>query len=82
MGHFTQLVRDEAYKVGCSFSRYTDKQTNMPYTLMACNYAVSNIIGVPIYEEGPTASGCKTGTNPNYPGLCSENETYEAQYFH
>lgn len=42
-----------------------------------CDYSVSNIDGDPVYVPGPTASQCKTGTNPKYPGLCSENEEYE-----
>lgn len=48
---------------------------------MACNYAVSNIRGVPIYEEGEPASECKSGINPYYPGLCSANEIYIATFF-
>lgn len=32
--------------------------------------------GAYVYESGPTASECKSGTNPDYPGLCSINEDY------
>lgn len=69
----------EAYKVGCSISKYTEK--NRRYSLMACNYAVTNMDSMPIYEDGPTASGCQTGTNPNFPGLCSVNEKYTTQQY-
>lgn len=54
----------------------------MPSSLMACNYAVINILTTPVYEEGDAASGCTTGPNPNYPGLCSESEVYDGQFFH
>lgn len=47
---------------------------------MACNYGVGNLIGYPIYQEGPTASGCTSGINPEYTGLCSAEEIYEAIY--
>lgn len=78
-GHFTQIVNDEAYKVGCSISKFTENSVR--YALMACNYAVSNIRGVPIYGEGETASGCISGINPYYPGLCSTNEIYISPFF-
>lgn len=29
-----------------------------------------------VYESGPPGSKCKTGTNPDYPGLCSVDEDY------
>lgn len=32
--------------------------------------------GTYIYEAGPAASKCKTGTNPDYPSLCSVDEDY------
>lgn len=52
-------------------------------SLMACNYGVGNLIGYPIYridQEGSIASGCTSGINPEYPGLCSVDEVYEAIY--
>lgn len=78
-GHFTQVVSDLAYKVGCSISKFTEN--GQRFALMACNYAVTNIRGVPIYEEGEPASGCESGINPNYPALCSVNEIYTASFF-
>lgn len=36
--------------------------------LIACNYAITNMKDNPIYAVGDTASDCKTGTNPKYPG--------------
>lgn len=72
VGHFTQVVRDEAHAVGCAASRYTQGGWNT--VLVACNYSNTNMIGQSIYKAGRTASGCKTGRNPKYPGLCSESE--------
>lgn len=75
-GHFTQIARDVSFKVGCSISQYL-KPGDWYTTYYVCDYAVTNVVGGQIYEEGPTASKCKTGTNPKYPGLCSENEKYD-----
>lgn len=80
IGHFTQVVRDEAHAVGCAASKYTmtNQGKQMKAILMVCNYSRSNPYkGDKVYVAGPTASGCKTGTNPKYPGLCSQNEKYE-----
>lgn len=46
-------------------------------TYYVCDYAVTNIYERSIYDQGPTASKCKTGTNPKYPALCSESEKYD-----
>lgn len=46
-------------------------------TYYVCDYAVTNIFEYPVYDEGATASKCKTGTNPKYPALCSESEKYD-----
>lgn len=80
--HFTQVVRDEAYKIGCAISRFSDPINKKPLSLITCNYAVTNLATFPVYEEGDAASGCKTGPHPNYPGLCSESEVYDGQFFH
>lgn len=53
---------------------------NWNHVLVACDYSCTNLIGAPIYKAGQTASECKTGTNPKYPGLCSESEKYEEPY--
>lgn len=60
VGHFTQVVKDDAYKVGCSIAKFSNDGGDLK-TLLACNYAVSNIKNWPIYEEGETASACETG---------------------
>lgn len=79
VGHFTQVVKDDSFKVGCSIAKYSEPSGGKK-SLMACNYGVGNLQDHPIYQEGETASGCTSGTNPEYSGLCSENEMYEAIY--
>lgn len=60
-------------EVGCSISKYQDAGNNRNL-LMCCNYASANLVGFSSYKTGPTASRCKKGTNPVYPGLCHESE--------
>lgn len=78
IGHFTQMVRDESFAVGCSIvkSQHPADGSNWNCYYIACNYATSNIIRRPVYEIGAIGSKCKTGRNPQYPGLCSKNENY------
>jgi len=78
IAHFTQLVQDKAISVGCAFVGYTDATIKPPtafkIVLGACNYAFGNLVDEQIYEAGPVASGCTTGTNPKYSALCSVDE--------
>lgn len=75
VGHFTQIVRDVSISVGCSISQYVKNDLYNIYYV--CDYAVANNFDHQIYDEGPTASKCETGTNPKYPALCSEKEKYD-----
>lgn len=74
-GRFLQVVKANADRIGCSAIEYRDVR-NHHCTVIGCNYNAGSIVDIPTYEIGPTASRCKTGTNPTYPGLCSENEDY------
>jgi hypothetical protein len=76
IGHFTQVVTDRAKQVGCAIARYTEKEWKT--TIVACNYAFTNLIGSKVYTTGITASKCETGINPDFPALCSENELIKA----
>jgi hypothetical protein len=77
-GHFTQVVTDRSIQVGCAIVKYSETVLatgKVWYTaLMTCNYAFTNFVGAPVYVSGNTASGCITGTNPNFPALCSVDE--------
>lgn len=73
IGHFTQVVQDKATHVGCAAAYYKD--TNGFYaTLLACNYAITNMLGSPVYIKGAKASKCTTGANPTFDALCSIKE--------
>lgn len=68
IGHFTQIVTDEAGEIGCGISQFTSD--GFKFNLVACNYAITNIVGSPVYVAGAAASACRNGTNPNYTSLC------------
>ncbi|XP_055549624.1 venom allergen 3 homolog [Wyeomyia smithii] len=72
IGHFTQVVADRATHIGCSMVTYHES----PWInqLFVCNYAITNIIGQPVYQIGNYCSMCTTGCNPHYPGLCNIGE--------
>uniref|UniRef100_A0A182MEB1 Venom allergen-1 n=1 Tax=Anopheles culicifacies TaxID=139723 RepID=A0A182MEB1_9DIPT len=73
IGHFTQMVSDRAWKIGCSAQLWIeDGKDNVVYLL--CNYSFSNMEGQPVYTKGKPASRCTTGGNTLYPGLCSIRE--------
>ncbi|TDG40357.1 hypothetical protein AWZ03_013222 [Drosophila navojoa] len=74
IGHFTAMARDYNIAVGCAAARYKNGIWNN--FLLACNYAATNWIGEAVYASGPTASGCTTGRNVNYAGLCKVAEVY------
>lgn len=70
---FTQIVQDEACALGCAMIKYNNYDKYTYY--FVCNYSLNNIIGECVYESSTeAASKCKTGKNPDYPGLCSVNE--------
>ncbi|XP_055913155.1 antigen 5 like allergen Cul n 1-like [Eupeodes corollae] len=75
IGHFTVLVNDFNTKVGCG-SVWMIDEDKYDSVLLTCNYAVTNLVNNPVYEEGPPASGCKTGKHPDYKNLCSSKEVF------
>ncbi|XP_034101004.1 antigen 5 like allergen Cul n 1 [Drosophila albomicans] len=75
IGHFTTMVNERQNRIGCTITRFTDA-SGVSATLLACNYAVTNVQNNPIYRAGPPASECIKGRNPNYTNLCADNEVY------
>lgn len=67
------MIGDKIRRVGCAIATYTNIRNGTPYNifLFACNYSYGNVYDDPVYITGTTASGCQTGTNSKYPGLCS-----------
>lgn len=76
IGHFTTMVQDRSDYIGCSIIRFL-KSNGFTVQLMACNYALANMIGEPVYVTGLPASKCWSGLNPEYTFLCSIDEEYE-----
>ncbi len=72
IGHFTQIVTDRATQIGCAIAKFTSGVFKS--NLMACNYALTNMIGEKVYESGPSSAECSTGKNPVFSALCSERE--------
>ena len=68
IGHFTQVVRDNAVAIGCAVSRYTDGTWKA--TLVACNYSYGNMLNTPVYSSGNTASACPNGRDSAFSNLC------------
>ncbi|XP_041781124.1 antigen 5 like allergen Cul n 1-like [Anopheles merus] len=76
IGHYTQMVSDRTTAIGCGVVIYPKKMEDFVFkmVLYACNYAITSIVHQPIYRKGEPASRCRTGTNPDYAGLCSWEE--------
>ncbi|XP_055610486.1 antigen 5 like allergen Cul n 1-like [Uranotaenia lowii] len=72
IGHFTQLVSDRTWKMGCALVRFNDAGSIRYY--LVCNYSFINIIGQPVYRKGPSCSRCQRKCNKKYPGLCKISE--------
>lgn len=79
-GHFTQMVWDTTWTVGCGLSQFYAEGAG--YTYYACNYGPGgNIEDGAMYETGSYCSKCPSNTCcgsfcSNYQGLCkvvSEN---------
>jgi len=61
VGHFTQVIWAETYKVGCGFIIYKDGQWYK--RLYSCNYGVGgNMAEAPIYLKGEPCSKCPSDT--------------------
>uniref|UniRef100_A0A1I8PZV0 SCP domain-containing protein n=2 Tax=Stomoxys calcitrans TaxID=35570 RepID=A0A1I8PZV0_STOCA len=77
IGHFTVMVADRNIRVGCAASSYTQKGDKKKTFLIGCNYATSNILGMPTYVSCAKAgTTCKKGKNTKYTNLCSSSEIY------
>ena len=79
IGHFTVMVNERNTQVGCAISNYVSGGFN--WSLLACNYATTNMLNTPTYRSGVTASGCTLGRDPTYTGLCRTNEPINPNSF-
>jgi hypothetical protein len=73
------VVNERSTQVGCALVNY--KTTYPTWVaknfLIACNYATGNIQGWPVYKTGTKASGCVSGADSLYPGLCKVTEVID-----
>ncbi|KAH8338857.1 hypothetical protein KR074_007639 [Drosophila pseudoananassae] len=69
IGHFTVLVNEKNVAVGCAIvSFYLD---DIEYFLLACNYAVTNVLGRRVYTSCPQAGiQCPNGLDAKFTSLC------------
>lgn len=74
-GSYLQIIKNNADRIGCSIIKYLDPR-DYTCTLFGCNYNAGNVVGIPTYNVGPSASLCTTGPNTAFPGLCSVNEDF------
>ncbi|XP_050072740.1 antigen 5 like allergen Cul n 1-like [Anopheles maculipalpis] len=74
IGHFTQMVSDRTWKIGCSAQQWIGSEEEYNEFYFVCNYSFTNMIGQPVYVKGKPASRCVSGENKLYPGLCSIHE--------
>ncbi|CAO1423967.1 unnamed protein product [Diamesa hyperborea] len=79
IGHFTVMVSERNTQVGCAVSNYVANGRNN--TLLACNYATTNMMNRIVYRTGPTASGCTLGRDTRFTGLCRTNEPINPNSF-
>ena len=79
IGHFTVMVSERNTQVGCALSNYVTNGRST--TLMACNYATTNIMGHPVYRTGAIGSGCTLGRDTRFTGLCRTNEPINPNSF-
>ncbi|KFB50495.1 AGAP006417-PA-like protein [Anopheles sinensis] len=69
----SNFVNDRSFKVGCAVQHWLeDGGAKMFY--MVCNFSANLIEGEPLYTFGATATGCVSGTDIDYPALCSAKE--------
>lgn len=70
IGHYTQLVWAETEYVGCGLINYKDQDQPdlmFRYTLVCNYYPPGNVLELPVYNAGSTASECDNGVED---GLC------------
>uniref|UniRef100_A0A182N0Q9 Venom allergen-1 n=1 Tax=Anopheles dirus TaxID=7168 RepID=A0A182N0Q9_9DIPT len=82
IGHYTQMISDRTAAIGCGIVIYPQKMEDFVFkmVLYACNYALTSIVGQPVYLKGDPGSRCATGTSSEYAGLCrvEENQLIKA----
>ncbi|XP_067641998.1 antigen 5 like allergen Cul n 1-like [Eurosta solidaginis] len=77
---FAKMVMDRNNRVGCAAVLFEDRFTVT--VLFTCNYARRLFCNKPIFRSGrEPGSQCKTGTNFDYPFLCSTKEVFDPNVY-
>ena len=81
IGHFTQMVKSDANRVGCAITSFVDQHAGNTFNYyLVCNYNLENIEEKPTYTVGTPCSACNSGCSREYPGLCSRNEITKVNF--
>lgn len=69
-GHYTAMVWSKTDRIGCGSTEY--QEGGFTHTYLVCNYGRSgNLLGAPMYTQGPACSACPSGTTCSPQGnLC------------
>ncbi|KAF5304516.1 hypothetical protein FQA39_LY09567 [Lamprigera yunnana] len=74
VGHYTQMVWADTYRLGCAAVQYTSIQNDgrkWHELLFVCNYGPGgNYIGLPLYKPGISGSACPDKLKSSICGLC------------
>lgn len=74
IGHYTQMMKDNACFVGCFAVKWSDGSKISQYWI--CNYSSGNLLNKPVFERGETASKCEK-RDKYYSALCSSSEVFD-----
>jgi hypothetical protein len=77
-GHWTQVVWAEMSRVGCAVCYWPERPPIYRF-IAFCNYNTGNFLNRSVFlRSNNPGEHCRKGRNPNYAGLCSEDEEAEA----
>ncbi|CAL4060377.1 unnamed protein product, partial [Meganyctiphanes norvegica] len=75
IGHYTQMIWAKTRDIGCGAVIYKTKFRNFLFEnakIYVCNYGpAGNILGLPIYTRGNSATECDGDKSEEYKGLCA-----------
>lgn len=70
IGHFTQMIHDKVYDVGCALVQWTEDDGQRKCTRMTCNYAKAHYLHQSVYAFGKPCEDCLVCDEDEFYGLC------------